>query len=65
MTATDRVGLSGISLSRYFCIYNGSTSIHSFSADNGVVEDTITLNSAANLGICFVRKATDISLDST
>lgn len=68
MTATDRTGLvtnSSTDWTKYFRIYNGSTSIHSFSATNGVVEDTITLNSAANLGICFVRKATDISLDST
>lgn len=46
---------------KYFRRYNGSAAIHNIS--NG--EDTITLNSASNLGICFVRKATDINLDSS
>lgn len=40
--------------------YNGSASIHSFV--NGI--DTITLNSTKNLGIAFVRSATEISLDT-
>lgn len=43
---------------KYLRGYN-STTVHTFS--NG--EDTITLNAAANLGVCFVRKATDINLD--
>ena len=44
--------------------YNGSTTIHTFS-NTIPAEDTIKLNSAANLGIAFVRKATDIGLSSS
>lgn len=44
----------------YLRTYNGTFDMHSFA--DGV--DTITLNSTGNLGIAFVRKATDISLDS-
>ena len=41
--------------------YNGSAAIHTFS--NTIPgEDTIRLTSNANLGIAFVRKATDIGL---
>lgn len=40
--------------------YNGSANIHSFA--NGI--DTITLNSTANLGIAFMRSATEINLDT-
>lgn len=47
--------------SRPFAIYNGSTSLHSFSG--GV--DTITLSSGGNIGICFVRLATDMNLDTS
>lgn len=46
---------------KYFRYYSGSTNIHSI--QNGI--DTITLNATSNLGIAFVRKATDINLDSS
>lgn len=46
---------------KYFRFYNGNSSIHSIEDDI----DTITLNSTANLGVAFQRKATDIGLDST
>ena len=45
--------------SKYLRWYNGSKAIHSFS--DGA--DTIKLNNTGNLGITFVRKATDIDLD--
>lgn len=45
--------------SKYLRWYNGSKAIHSFS--DGA--DTIKLNNTGNLGIAFVRKATDIDLD--
>lgn len=46
--------------SKYIRWYNGSKSIHTFT--DGI--DTILLNTTGNLGICFVKKATDIGLDS-
>lgn len=65
MSASDRtssfVSNSSTDWTKYFRYYNGSTSIHTFSNDI----DTILLNSAANLGVCFQRKATDINLDSS
>ena len=60
-TGSHFVGNASTDWTRYLRYYNGSASNHSFS--NGV--DTVTLNSAANLGICFARKATDIYLDPT
>lgn len=45
--------------SKYLRWYNGSKAIHSFS--DGA--DTIKLNNTGNLGVAFVRKATDIGLD--
>ncbi len=45
---------------KYFRYYNGSTSIHTIVGDI----DTILLNANSNLGVCFQRKATDISLDA-
>ena len=44
-----------------FRYYNGSASNHSFSGNI----DTITLSSGTNIGISFLRKATDINLDSS
>ena len=44
----------------YLRYYNGNAANHSFS--DGI--DTITLNAVSNLGVAFVRKATDINLDS-
>ena len=41
--------------------YNGNTGLHTFT--NG--EDTISLKSSGNIGICFVRLASEINLDST
>ncbi len=60
-TGSNFVGNASTDWTKYLRYYNGSASNHSFS--NGV--DTVTLNSAANLGICFARKATDIYLDPT
>lgn len=45
--------------SKPLAIYNGSVELHTFK--NG--EDTILLSSGGNIGICFVRLATDINLD--
>ena len=45
--------------SRHIAHYNGSPSIHTFSN----CEDTVLLNNGANLGICFIRFATDMGLD--
>jgi len=45
--------------SRPLAIYNGNVNLHTF--ENG--EDTILLSSGGNIGICFVRLATDINLD--
>ena len=47
--------------SRPLAIYNGSVGLHSFA--NG--EDTVTLSAGGNIGIGFVRLATDINLDSS
>jgi hypothetical protein len=55
------VGNSSTDWTRPFRWYNGSKAIHTFS--DGV--DTIRLNATGNLGIAFVRKATDINLDSS
>lgn len=44
--------------------YNGSASIHNFQLiADGIYKDTVTLNSASNLGIAFARLASDINLD--
>lgn len=65
MTAEERtssgfVANSSTDWTKYFRYYNGSSSNHSFSGDT----DNITLSSGSNIGIAFVRKATDINLDS-
>lgn len=44
--------------------YNGSTAIHTFS-DTVPGEDTVKLSTTGNLGIAFVRSATDMNLDSS
>lgn len=44
--------------------YNGSAAIHTFS-NTIPATDTVRLTSNANLGIAFVRKATDIGLSSS
>lgn len=51
---------------QYVRFYNGAVSNHTFT-DNGddFGEDTILLNSNANIGLGFLRKASEISLDST
>lgn len=41
--------------------YNGNTGLHNFI--NG--EDTISLTSSGNIGICFVRLASEINLDTS
>lgn len=60
-TASDFVANGLTDWTKYFRYYNGSASIHTF--ENNV--DTVLLNSSANLGIAFQRKATDIDLDSS
>lgn len=46
--------------------YNGSASNHTFTeTNNGYWQDTILLNSNANLGIAFNRLASQINLDSS
>ena len=61
---TNFVSNSSTDWTKYFRYYNGATSNHSFSQISGSEwQDTITLNNASNLGICFVRSATDIKLN--
>lgn len=57
---------SGTDWDQYVRFYNGAVSNHTFT-DNGddFGEDTILLNSNANIGLGFLRKASEISLDST
>ena len=51
---------------KYFRYFNGAASNHTFSEwENGVYQDTILLNSATNIGVAFVRSATEIDLDSS
>lgn len=50
--------------SRPFRWYNGDATNHTFS-NTIPAEDTIKLNAKANIGIAFVRKATDIGLTSS
>ncbi len=71
MTSTDRSGWvknSNTDFTKLIRYYNGSTGIHSFAAvsngEYGEYEDTVTLSTTGNLGIAFLRKATDINLDS-
>ena len=64
----DRGSLTVISdtnWNKYVRYYNGSASNHSFTYLGDFCEDTITLNRNENLGLGFLRKATDISLDSS
>ena len=49
---------------KHFRWYNGNKTNHTFS-NTIPATDTIKLNSNANIGICFVRKATDIGLSSS
>lgn len=58
---SDFVGNASTDWTKTFRFYNGSAAIHTFNGD----EDTILLNSGSNLGIAFLRKATDIDLDSS
>ena len=59
------VANSNTDFTKPFRFYNGSATIHNFtSLGDGTFQDTITLNAASNLGICFTRLATDINLDS-
>lgn len=60
MTGTMVTSSSG-DWSQPFRYYNGSTAIHSIANET----DTITLNQVANLGISFVRKASDVDLSSS
>ncbi len=63
-TTADTTGLvanSSTDWNKYFRRYNGSNGIHSFA--NGI--DTITMSTTGNIGIAFVRKATDIDLDTS
>ena len=50
---------------KYLRYYNGNASIHTFTEEDGIYIDTVKLNSAANLGICFGRLASEINLDSS
>lgn len=59
------VANSSTDFTKHFRRYNGSDSIHNFSKNDGVYEDTITLSSNANLGIAFCRNAEEINLDSS
>ena len=46
--------------------YNGSAAIHTFTEwSPGVYQDTVLLNAASNLGICFGRLASDMNLDTS
>lgn len=68
MRPEDRVNFvsnSSTDWTKYLRHYNGSTSIHTFTEEDGVYIDTVKLNSAANLGICFGRLASEINLDSS
>ena len=59
------VNSSDADFSKPLRFYNGDASIHNFQLiDDDIYQDTVTLNSAANLGIAFARLATDMNLDS-
>lgn len=58
------VGNSSTEWNKPFRWYNGNATNHSFS-NTIPAEDTIKLNQKANLGIAFLRKATDIGLTSS
>lgn len=60
----DFVSNSSTDWTKYIRYYNGSTSQYFFGGED-VRECTVTLSTAQNLGLCFVRSATDINLDST
>lgn len=53
------VGSSDADYTKCFRYYNGSASNHSFQGNT----DYITLSSGSNIGISFLRKASDINLD--
>ena len=61
----DFVINSNLDFTKEFRYYNGNISLHNFSNDKEICEDTITLNSTSNLGIAFCRLASDINLDSS
>ena len=62
---TSFVSNSSKDWTKYLRYYNGNTSIHTFAEEDGIYIDTVKLNSAANLGICFGRLASEINLDSS
>ncbi len=67
MAESDVAGFvsnSSTDWTKYIRYYNGDTTNYVFGGE-GNRECTVLLNKAQNLGICFVRKATDINLDST
>lgn len=58
------IGNSSTDWTAYFRWYNSSANIHTFEKIAGEeYQDTILLNSAANLGICFAGTPTDLGLD--
>lgn len=67
MTPSDRSGWvknSSTDFTKLIRFYNGTAGIHSFTAlSSGEYEDTVTLSTTGNLGLAFLRKATDINLD--
>jgi hypothetical protein len=67
MTPDDQDSMvvsSSTDWTKHFRWYNGNKTNHTFS-NTIPATDTIKLNSNANIGICFVRKATDIGLSSS
>ena len=50
---------------QYVRFYNGAKTNHTFTDMGDFGEDTILLNSNANIGLGFLRKASEISLDSS
>ena len=65
MTDQNIVAASNTDYTKPFRMYNGSAGMHTFSEYSaGIYQDTISLNSGTNnLGIAFVRLASDIDLD--
>ena len=61
ITASDLVISSSTDWTIPVRYYNGDTSCHNFS--DGI--DTVSLKASGNIGIAFIRKATDINLDSS
>lgn len=61
ITASDLANGSSTDWTIPVRYYNGGTNYHNFS--DGI--DTISLKASGNIGIAFIRKATDINLDSS